>query len=154
MSLPGHELPACQGCGQALLVSSSQSVTLRGFGESTRICILCSWHPTSAAWKFTVMFTGVKVSISWGKVTSLPKANVLPGPLDGSLELLVPGCDGLQLSGVGSFPVAAIPKHQLGSLNLSGAPKSGNQGVKRAKLYGRILPCLFQLLWFAGHGVL
>lgn len=62
--LYGNKLPACQGCGQALLVSSSQSVTLRGFGESTRTCILCSWRPTSAAWTFTVMLTGVKLSVS------------------------------------------------------------------------------------------
>lgn len=54
----------------------------------------------------------------------------------------MPGRASLLLRGVGSLPVAAIPKHQLGSLNLSGAPKSGNQGVKRAKLYGRIVPCL------------
>lgn len=134
-------------------MSSSQSVTLRGFGESARTCILCSWRPTSAVWKFTVMLTGVKVSVSWGnwgKVTSLPKSSVLPGPLDGSQELLGSGHDCLLLSGVGSLPVAAIPKHQLGSLNLShhsGAPKTGNQGVKRARLYGRILPCFFQLLW-------
>lgn len=109
-----------------------QTVTLRGVGKAMRALPLAS-HPSSwelsaalclrlrettgttgleACWAHPGLHVERTLPLSPGEVTSLPKSSVLPGPLDGSQELLVQGSGGLTAEGVGSLPTAAVTKHR------------------------------------------
>lgn len=123
--LPGNKLPACQGRRQAfgVLFTASDTAGLWAVGQDTHALLLASHrsrlgvHSTSvpaapggvrgttgavdlepgvpgASW-----FTRLTRPLSPGEVTSLPKPSVLPGPLDGSQELLVRGSRGLVVGG-------------------------------------------------------
>lgn len=140
----------------------------RGAGEPARTCTSAR-GVASAAWQFTAVLCGhrgyqlaqeclslpVTLPVAPGERSPLPKASVLPGPLDGSQELQAGLSEGSGLRGIGSLPVAAITRHcQWGGLRrfVSGLWKARCQEGRRPLSPVREDPSLlFPLLWFAGH---